>query len=122
VIFEARVGSTDTRMGIEPGVVLVPRTNPGPSATTPLAWLSVSRAASGIPSPLCATAPLRETVLCPDQFRIPVFTDDRFSMQPVSMDDRIREAVRQKLGDAISLPFPQFTPREPTLPTKGTVG
>ena len=33
-------------------------------------------------------------------------------MKLVSMDDRIREAIRQKLGDAISLPFPQFTPRE----------
>lgn len=28
------------------------------------------------------------------------------------MNDRIRESIRQKLGDAIELPFPQFTPRE----------
>lgn len=28
------------------------------------------------------------------------------------MNDRIREAIRQKLGDAIELPCPQFTPRE----------
>ena len=28
------------------------------------------------------------------------------------MSDRIREAIRQKLGDAIELPFPPLTPRE----------
>ncbi|MFY9345131.1 MAG: hypothetical protein WAT39_21760 [Planctomycetota bacterium] len=28
------------------------------------------------------------------------------------MDDRIVDAVRQKLGDAAALPFPPLTPRE----------
>lgn len=28
------------------------------------------------------------------------------------MNDRIRDSIRQKLGDAIDLPFPHFTPRE----------
>ncbi len=28
------------------------------------------------------------------------------------MSDRLREAIRQKLGDAIEVPFPQLPPRE----------
>jgi uncharacterized protein len=30
----------------------------------------------------------------------------------VFVKDRLREAIRQKLGDATELPFPKFTPRE----------
>jgi predicted AAA+ superfamily ATPase len=33
------------------------------------------------------------------------------------MDDRILNAVRQKLGDAVSSPFPPLTPREAQAPT-----
>jgi predicted AAA+ superfamily ATPase len=45
---------------------------------------------------------------------IPVFTGDRFVWKVVPMNDRIRESIREKLGDAVELPFPQLTPREAT--------
>ena len=41
-----------------------------------------------------------------------VLTADRFGLILVAMNDRIREAIRQKLGDALEFSFPLSTPRE----------
>jgi predicted AAA+ superfamily ATPase len=41
-----------------------------------------------------------------------VFTGDCYGSIGVGMNDRIRESIRQKLRDAIEVPFPQLTSRE----------
>lgn len=61
---------------------------------------------------LIRTAGSVEVVLGRQPQRIPVFTRDWFETRSDTMNDRIREVIRQKLGDALDVPFPSFTPRE----------
>ena len=45
-----------------------------------------------------------------------VFTRDCFSAIRVSRQDHLREAIRQKLGDAVTAPFPLLTRRDAAAP------
>ena len=45
-----------------------------------------------------------------------VFTKDRFSAIWVFMQDQLQEVIRQKLGDAVTAPFPLLTRRDAVAP------
>lgn len=50
----------------------------------------------------------------------PVLTEDCFYCISVFMKDQMRETIRQKLGDAVTVPFPILTRREAkTVPLEG---
>ena len=65
-------------------------------------------------------AALRRIGQAHSQTPIAVFWADWFLIKPVCAKDLSREAVPEKLGGALDLPFPKLTPREAsTAPLEG---